>query len=1284
MSSKPNNFAGNPNSQYDATTIAKETHDFWGQNIRVADSRSIADKYYTHLRASYNGDNFPTEVIYYRGLTQHLTQVGCVADVSNSLVGKYFSIYSAPDQKQYFVWYRVSGVGAAPIVPNAIEVMVDIQTNDSAAIVALATQLTLSAALADKFVAIQNQSVVSIQAFSSGETTNSTANTSGFTIQNTAGTQVVTNTITIEYSGSGHPIYQGQELKNMDFNVYTGKFERNNDVTVDNMEVNVGLNYIDDSVEVVQFTHDKLNANANLQVNNVDVSVLNAVPTSTVNGNLEATQLNVLSEVEAIADSSASIDSKITNDYGTSVDAIRTAAQIGNAVGAADFGVGAAGAQTLRTAASVFGTDPNGTVTQNRESGKVDSNSTVTPLLAGGIFTGAWVDASQYSCVSWTINSDVDSAVNGLRLQFSHDGSTIIRQSATNFTGAANGVFFSFPVHAKYFRMFYENGAVNQSRFYLDVQLHEEYNGLAAVPLDTPLNDKSSATAVKSVIAGKSVDGVYVNQRASGVSTLNSTSALLGTSGTFTGTWEDVVGFSTIAISVYAAEMSANDGLILEYSSDGINVDDSDLYTIATATGNQFTVGVLSKYFRVRYVNGTIPQTSFRLSTIYHINNIKPSSHRINDSISGQNDAELSKAVLTGRNPDGTFVNVTAQGTEATNSTSTLLGANEVFRGPWKRWSDEYLNLISIIKSDVAGTLYVDASEEASPTNGSDVDVAFSGVSAYNPAVVPVLRRNTPLQSVWVRHRYVNGSAAQSAFNLSAIFTTSDPGDVYKNANDLPTLATLTSINRSIQTISNATATGYQDIPVDVLTGDPRTTVQTIRDDILLKPMNSVQVEQGVISTVPARIDPSPLLNRRKVIISNDGTSNCSIGFSSSITYNSASFVLKGGKERELELDASVPLWAVAEDTGGVTSVLTRTGTTTGGTATGTANTLTSNNTYANITAAAQTATVTGYTAGTANPLVSVKLGVEGAKQSGQFETVQFVDVVTGSTGNTGTISSASVTSNVLHKYLISISWANPTSNITSVTGMGATWTLVGSEQTSTLDCGTAVYINTTPPVGNDTITVNFSATTGGAVMAVSRYSGVNLTSPVQVFETLNAVAATNTYSDSLLGTDKGMLVTSVGIKAQTHTPGSGATERIELHQAATAGIAVSTLALTSTGAQAYSGTLGGNVKYGIVTLTLSPANAVDPRISLSYELSAVPGATSGLVTFTSTTDSSTLVDITGDRAWVVADIPNIKAIATGNLISAAAANVDQLYLQLTDTTGNTTRISVLQTGRSF
>lgn len=50
---------------------------------------------------------------------------------------------------------------------------------------------------------------------------------------------------------------------------------------------------------------------------------------------------DILTEVDAI-------NTKLNSDFGASTGAIRTAAQIGNATGAADFGSGAAGTQTLR------------------------------------------------------------------------------------------------------------------------------------------------------------------------------------------------------------------------------------------------------------------------------------------------------------------------------------------------------------------------------------------------------------------------------------------------------------------------------------------------------------------------------------------------------------------------------------------------------------------------------------------------------------------------------------------------------------------------------------------------------------------------------------------------------------------------------------------------------------------------------------------------------------------------------------------------------------------------
>lgn len=48
----------------------------------------------------------------------------------------------------------------------------------------------------------------------------------------------------------------------------------------------------------------------------------------------------------------STLNGKVANDYGVSSGAVRTAAQLGNATGVADFGSGAAGAQTLRTVLS--------------------------------------------------------------------------------------------------------------------------------------------------------------------------------------------------------------------------------------------------------------------------------------------------------------------------------------------------------------------------------------------------------------------------------------------------------------------------------------------------------------------------------------------------------------------------------------------------------------------------------------------------------------------------------------------------------------------------------------------------------------------------------------------------------------------------------------------------------------------------------------------------------------------------------------------------------------------
>lgn len=139
------------------------------------------------------------------------------------------------------------------------------------------------------------------------------------------------------------------------------------------------------------------------------------------------------------------------------------------------------------------------------------------------------------------------------------------------------------------------------------------------------------------------------------LSTLNSTSAPLTSSSVYTGTFEECLDYATITVIVFANVASATSGFEIQWSSDGSNIDDSDGYTIQAATGKQYSFGVMARYFRIKYTNGGTNQSAFRLQTILHSSHIKPSSHRIDDTVVADDDAELSKTVITGKRLDGTY-----------------------------------------------------------------------------------------------------------------------------------------------------------------------------------------------------------------------------------------------------------------------------------------------------------------------------------------------------------------------------------------------------------------------------------------------------------------------------------------------------------------------------------------------------------------------------------------------------------------------------------------------------
>jgi hypothetical protein len=194
------------------------------------------------------------------------------------------------------------------------------------------------------------------------------------------------------------------------------------------------------------------------------------------------------------------------------------------------------------------------------------------------------------------------------------------------------------------------------------------------------------------------------------VEAANSSSVPLTSGAAFTGTGVSTLDYALIFVNAYSDVPSATDGLVIQTSSDNSTWRDSDTFTIAANTDKTFSFQPSKQYMRVKYINGTSAQGVFDLQTVFKKTNSKPSSHRIADSISPQDDATLQKSVLTALNDAGSFVNVNA-------TASNNLRVANVEDG------------LSIAKGDVANTSFVHKFGDA-----PDFDVTDGYVTIWDGA----------------------------------------------------------------------------------------------------------------------------------------------------------------------------------------------------------------------------------------------------------------------------------------------------------------------------------------------------------------------------------------------------------------------------------------------------------------------------------------------------------------------------------------------------------------------
>lgn len=133
------------------------------------------------------------------------------------------------------------------------------------------------------------------------------------------------------------------------------------------------------------------------------------------------------------------------------------------------------------------------------------------------------------------------------------------------------------------------------------------------------------------------------------VSTDNSSSAILNNGQTYTGSWENTAGFSTVAFSVKTDQSGS---LYADFSVDGVNVDSTLTYTVEASTNEVHRLTITKQYFRLRFTNSSgSNQTYFRLQSILGNHPLLTSS--LSSQITGDSDSIVTRSILYGEQENG-------------------------------------------------------------------------------------------------------------------------------------------------------------------------------------------------------------------------------------------------------------------------------------------------------------------------------------------------------------------------------------------------------------------------------------------------------------------------------------------------------------------------------------------------------------------------------------------------------------------------------------------------------
>lgn len=216
------------------------------------------------------------------------------------------------------------------------------------------------------------------------------------------------------------------------------------------------------------------------------------------------------------------------------------------------------------------------------------------------------------------------------------------------------------------------------------------------------------------------------------------------------------------------------------------------------------------------------------------------------------------------------------------------------------------------------------------------------------------------------------------------------------------------------------------------------------------------------------------------------------------------------------------------------------------------------------------------------------------------------IKTVKGTSSSSEKVTSGTVTASATNLYVATIT-TKPYVEVNSVTGMGMEWEQLRSQCAGREATGVDVWVAKGRPSADGTVTASLDNDVKNSIIAVSTFSGVDLTDPISHvygFNTngLNGECSggkdTKEYSASIISTDNSLVFGAVATRLRTHKAGSGFTEILDTRYGKRAGDQAGLALVTRYSANsepiAFKGTLNSSTDWASIAFSINGLDSVE------------------------------------------------------------------------------------------